>query len=66
MSGRKPEWLAHRYDGDKDAVHFVWADRALRRREPFLSAKALEALPPQIVERARLVDAGAHAAPMHY
>ena len=31
-----PDLLAHRYDPSHDAVHFVAADRALRRRIPFL------------------------------
>lgn len=66
LSGRRPEWLAHRYDAAQDAFHFVWADRALRLREPFLSAKALEALPPQVARRTDLSFAGAHAAPVHF
>ena len=34
---RDPAWLAHRYDPGHDAVHFVAADRTLRREVPFLT-----------------------------
>lgn len=36
-----PEWLAHRYDPAHDAVHFVEAERSLRRSAPFLTDENL-------------------------
>ena len=32
-----PDWLAHRYDPEHDAVHFLCVDRETRRRVPFLT-----------------------------
>ena len=48
----RPDWLAHRYDPDHDAVHFVIADRELRREAPFLIDEFLpDAGSPIIVRR---------------
>lgn len=67
--GLGPEWLAHRYDPQHDAVHFVTADRQLRRRIPFLTDENLGATvaTPLVATRA---DARAAAlggsAPVHF
>lgn len=50
-----PEWLAHRYDPIHDAVHFLVADRDLRRSSPFLTDEHLPAgNEPLIVRRSEL------------
>ena len=47
-----PDFLAHRYDPSHDAVHFVNADRAVRRTAPFLTDENLPgASNPLVVRR---------------
>lgn len=55
------DWLAHRYDPGHDAVHFIRADRALRRTVPFLTDENLPgAAEPLVVRREdALASAGA-------
>lgn len=49
----RPDLLAHRYDPGHDAVHFVEADRALRRQVPFLIDEHLPGSgAPAVVARA--------------
>ena len=62
-----PDWLAHRYDDQADAVHFVRADRAERRRIPFLTDENLAgAGTPQIIGRREALAAAGAPAPVHY
>jgi len=60
-----PEWLAHRYDPEHDAVHFTRADRATRRAAPFLTDEHLtgDTLP---VGRTEALGAVPAAAPIHF
>jgi hypothetical protein len=62
-----PEWLAHRYDPDHDAVHFVRADRELRRTVPFLTDEHLpsagEPLTARRLESLALVP---KSSPIHF
>jgi hypothetical protein len=46
-----PEWLAHRYDPEQDAIHFAEVDRATRARVPFLTDENLGPLNLQILSR---------------
>ncbi len=46
-----PNWLAHRYDPDHDAVHFINADRAMRRKVPFLTDDFLPTADSPVVVR---------------
>lgn len=47
-----PEWLAHRYDPGHDAVHFIQAERQLRRTVAFLTDEHLPgASAPFVVRR---------------
>jgi hypothetical protein len=63
----QPEWLAHRYDDAADAVHFVRADRALRRQVPFLTDEHLPgAVEPLAVGRVEALSAAPAAAPLHF
>jgi hypothetical protein len=63
----QPEWLAHRYDPQHDAVHFVRADRALRREIPFLTDEYLpSASDPIVVGREEALAAAPPAAPIHF
>lgn len=46
------EWLAHRYDPEHDAVHFLKVGRALRRKVPFLTDEELgKQADPLVVRR---------------
>jgi hypothetical protein len=54
-----PEWLAHRYDPGHDAVHFILADRQLRRAVAFLTDEHLPgAANPVVVRRQDIARAG--------
>ncbi|MEG3145640.1 hypothetical protein U1839_13340 [Sphingomonas sp. RT2P30] len=54
-----PEWLAHRYDPDHDALHFVLADRASRRAAAFLTDEHLPgAVNPVVARRADIARTG--------
>jgi hypothetical protein len=62
-----PEWLAHRYDPEGDAVHFVQAERALRREAPFLTDEHLPgAAQPVPVAWGEALAAAPAAAPIHF
>jgi hypothetical protein len=60
-----PEWLAHRYDPEHDAVHFVRAPRAVRRSTPFLLDEYLRPDAP-LVETRREAMAARSRAPVHF
>jgi hypothetical protein len=65
--GLDPEWLAHRYDPRHDAVHFVRADRALRRTVPFLTDEHLpSAATPLVVRREEALAAAPEPSPVHF
>jgi len=62
-----PEWLAHRFDPQDDAVHFVRAPRALRNAVPFLTDEHLpSAQQPVVVSREDAVAAAAPPSPLHF
>jgi len=62
-----PEWLAHRYDPQQDAVHFVRADRETRRSIPFLTDEHLpSAAEPLVVRRADSLAVTPTTAPIHF
>ncbi|MFL6843258.1 MAG: hypothetical protein ACJ8ER_00060 [Allosphingosinicella sp.] len=62
-----PEWLAHRYDPEHDAVHLVRADRALRRSAPFLTDEHLPSAAEPVVARREDALASAPApSPLHF
>src|SRR4051812_29098778 len=62
-----PDWLAHRYDPDHDAVHLVRADRALRASVPFLTDEHLpSAEEPVVARREDALAAAPDPAPIHF
>lgn len=62
-----PNWLAHRYDPDRDAVHFIAVDRAARRAATFLIDEYLpSANDPLVAARRDAIDAAPHADPVHF
>ncbi|TPG10796.1 hypothetical protein [Sphingomonas oligophenolica] len=61
-----PAWLAHRYDPEHDAVHFLRADRRARAAATFLIDAELPADAPRIIARADAIVAAAPAAPIHF
>jgi len=62
-----PEWLAHRYDPQADAVHFVRAARALRNAVPFLTDEHLpSAAQPLVIRRRDAIAAAAPPSPVHF
>ena len=62
-----PEWLAHRYDPQQDAVHFVRADRETRRSIPFLTDEHLpSAAEPLVASRLDSLAVTPAAAPIHF
>jgi len=62
-----PDWLAHRYDPDGDAVHFIAADRAVRRAATFLIDDHLpSAVNPMVVARKEALGAAPRADPIHF
>jgi hypothetical protein len=62
-----PEWLAHRYDPQHDMVHFVRADRELRRAAPFLTDENLPtAKEPVTVGRRESLAASPPPSPIHF
>ena len=64
---RDPAWLAHRYDPQYDAVHFVHADRELRRRVPFLTDSEMKlADGPVVIARADALSALRTPVPVHF
>ena len=63
----QPDWLAHRYDEQQDLVHFVRADRELRRTAPFLTDEHLpSAAEPVVVPRLDSLAAAPAPAPIHF
>lgn len=65
---RDPTWLAHRYDPEHDAVHFVKVDRNAHRGATFLIDEYLPAGTAKVVlRRDEAVTAAADvAAPIHF
>jgi hypothetical protein len=62
-----PEWLAHRYDPQHDAVHFIRADRAVRREVPFLTDEHLpSAQEPLVIRREDALAAAPAPSPIHF
>lgn len=63
-----PEWLAHRYDPEADAVHLLRAERALRRQAPFLTDEHLAAAAgePVVARRADALASAPPEAPVHF
>ena len=62
-----PEWLAHRYDPDHDAVHFIRAERELRRSVPFLTEENLpSANAPLVVRRQEALAVTPDPSPIHF
>lgn len=47
-----PDWLAHRYDPGRDAVHFIEVDRETRARIPFLTDADIGERKPRVLRRA--------------
>ena len=61
------EWLAHRYDPQHDAIHFIKADRELRRKVPFLTDENLpSAKEPLVARRQDGLAAVAPPSPVHF
>jgi hypothetical protein len=64
---RDPEWLAHRYDPEQDAVHFLPVPRAVHRASAFITDEYLpKGLAPLVVRRQDAVAAAPPAAPLHF
>jgi hypothetical protein len=62
-----PQWLAHRYDPQHDAVHFIDVAREARAAVPFLTDAELKPpAPPVVVRRSDLGSARAAARPVHF
>jgi len=62
-----PDWWPHRYDPNRDAVHFIRAPRDDHRAAVFLTDENLPgATAPKPVNRQEAVAAVAHKAPMHF
>jgi hypothetical protein len=62
-----PEWLAHRYDPQQDAVQFVRADRETRRSIPFLTDEYLpSAAEPLVASRLESLRVIPSVAPIHF
>lgn len=61
------DWLAHRYDSDRDAIHFVRAPRTLRNAVPFLTDAEMKIEgDPRIITRADALGANRASNPIHY
>lgn len=61
-----PNWLAHRYDPDHDAVHFIRADRSARAEVPFLVDAELKPGAPMILRRQDITPSIDRARPVHF
>jgi hypothetical protein len=62
-----PEMLVHRYAPEQDAVHFVAAERALRRSVPFLIDEYLpQAAEPIVVRRTDALSVAPPASTIHF
>lgn len=64
---RDPEWLAHRYDPDRDTIKFVRVTRAAHARATFITDEYLTPDSQAVsVERTIASAAGAAVAPVHF
>lgn len=64
---RNAEMLAHRYDPEHDAVHFLPVPRGMHRDVTFLTDDYLPAgLQPMVVRRSDAMVAASEAAPVHF
>ena len=64
---RDPNWLAHRYDPSDDKVHFIQADRRLRRKVAFLTDENLpSSAHPLVVDRNQAVQEISRQASLHF
>ena len=62
-----PNWLAHRYDSQHDAVHFIRTSRAERGHVPFLTDEYLPGhAAPVAIRRADALATAPAAAPLHF
>lgn len=62
-----PEWLAHRYDPQQDSVHFVRANREMRRSVPFLTDEHLpSAAEPLVASRLDSLAVAPAPGPIHF
>lgn len=61
-----PDWLAHRYDPARDAVHFLPVDRAMRLSVPFLTDEYLPPSQPTVLRREDSLRLAPAAAPLHF
>ncbi|WP_374942545.1 hypothetical protein [Sphingomonas sp.] len=62
-----PRWLAHRYDAQADAVHFVSADRAARSSATFLTDEFLPgAAEPIVIPRSDALPQAASGNAVHF
>lgn len=62
-----PQWLAHRYEAQRDQVLFRFVPRAMHADGPFLTDELVGAQPSHVADRAAGVAAArAHAAPLHF
>lgn len=61
-----PAWLAHRYDGQRDELHFLWLPREAHRSVAFLSDADLAAKAPRRIVPRQVAAAASHRqAPLH-
>ncbi|PZU07513.1 hypothetical protein [Sphingomonas sp.] len=66
-AARDPEWIAHRYDPEHDAVHLLPVPRAAQRKATFLTDEYLPAGPaPLVVRRRDAIAALPSSAPVHF
>lgn len=63
---RDADWLAHRYDPTKDAVHFIPVPRATHDALTFLTDDHLPAYEPFVVGRPTTMAAAPKQAPLHF
>jgi len=61
------DWLAHRYEAERDAIHFVHAPRTLRNSVPFLTDAEMKISgDPRVLTRADALGANHASSPIHY
>lgn len=62
-----PDWLAHRYDPQFDAIHFVRVSRAMHHDATFLTDEWLpEGSQPVVLRREEVMAAAPAPAPLHF
>lgn len=62
-----PRWLAHRYDPERDAVHLIDADRAVRASATFLTDEYLPSAAQPLVVSRKMARAGVQRPdPVHF